>query len=60
MYGHLGQWTVTILAIFCSPELTRLHMKFEQNCGSAASEELLENVDGRTDGRIDDDIKSVI
>ena len=29
--GHLGQWTATILAIFCSPTLRRLHMKFEQN-----------------------------
>ena len=34
IYGHrrhLGQWTVTILAIFFSPNLRRLHMKFEQN-----------------------------
>ena len=29
--GHLGQWTATILAIFRSPTLRRLHMKFEQN-----------------------------
>ena len=29
--GHLGQRTLTILAIFCSPYLRRLHMKFEQN-----------------------------
>ena len=29
--AHLGQRTVTILAIFCSPYLRRLHMKFEQN-----------------------------
>ena len=29
--GHLGQQTVTILAIFRSPTLRRLHMKFEQN-----------------------------
>ena len=29
--GHLGQWTATILAIFGSPNLRRLHMKFEQN-----------------------------
>ena len=28
--GHLGQWTTTILAIFHSPNLRRLHMKFEQ------------------------------
>ena len=29
--GHLGQWTATILAIFGSPILMRLHMKFELN-----------------------------
>ena len=29
--GSLGQWTVTILALFRSPTLRRLHMKFEQN-----------------------------
>ena len=29
--GHLGQWTATILAIFCFPTLRWLHMKFEQN-----------------------------
>ena len=29
--GHLGQWTTTILAIFHSPNLRRLHMKFVQN-----------------------------
>ena len=29
--GHLGERTVTILAIFHSPYLRRLHMKFEQN-----------------------------
>ena len=34
IYGHgshLGQRTATILAIFRSPNLRRLHMKFEQN-----------------------------
>ena len=34
IYGHggqLGQWTATILAIFRSPNLRRLHMKFEQH-----------------------------
>ena len=31
MGGHLGQWTVTILAIFRSPNLRRIHMKSEQN-----------------------------
>ena len=31
-YGsHLGQWTATILAIFHSPALGRLQMKFEQH-----------------------------
>ena len=29
--GHLGQRTATILAIFRSPTLRRLHIKFEQN-----------------------------
>ena len=29
--GHLGQRTMTILAIFCFPTLRWLHMKFEQN-----------------------------
>ena len=29
--GHLGQWTETILAIFHSPNLRRLHMQFEQH-----------------------------
>ena len=29
--GHLGQCTATILAIFHSPNLRRLHMKFVQN-----------------------------
>ena len=34
IYGHcshLGQWTMTILAIFRSPALRRLHMKFDQH-----------------------------
>ena len=34
IYGHggnLGQWTATILAIFHSPNLRWLHMKFVQN-----------------------------
>ena len=29
--GHLGQWTATVLAIFRSPNLRRLQMKFEHN-----------------------------
>ena len=31
IYGHLGQWTMTNLAIFLSPNLRRLRMKFEQH-----------------------------
>ena len=34
IYGHgshLGQWTATILAIFHSPNLRKLHIKFEQH-----------------------------
>ena len=29
--GHLGQWTATILTLFRSPNLRRLHIKFEQH-----------------------------
>ena len=29
--GHLGQRTMTVLAIFCFPTLRWIHMKFEQN-----------------------------
>ena len=29
--GHLSLWTAIILAIFCPPNLRRLHMKFEQH-----------------------------
>ena len=36
--GHLGQWAAIILAIFRSPNLRRLHMKFE-HIGPEASEE---------------------
>ena len=47
--GHLGQWTVTILAIFRSPNLKRFQMNLSK-IGSAASEEKsFENVNGRTD-----------
>ena len=68
--GHLGQWTATILAIFCSPNLRRLHMK--SKIGSRASEEKsFENVneqmhrqtDARTDAWTDrrtDDGRKVI
>ena len=34
IYGqcdHFGQWTETILAIFCASNLRRLHMEFEQH-----------------------------
>ena len=46
--GHLGKLTVTISALFCSPNLRRLRMKFEQN-GSGTSEEsrLKMSTDGR-------------
>ena len=42
-----------ILAIFHSPTLRRLHMKFEQNWLSASEEKSFENVNGRTDARTD-------
>ena len=44
IYGHgdhLSQRTVTILAIFRSPNLRRLHMKFEQNWLSGFREEVV-------------------
>ena len=50
IYGHgchLGQQAATILAIFCSPNLRRLHMKI------ASEEKSFENVNGRTDARTD-------
>ena len=54
-YGnHPGQWTVTILAIFCSPYLTRLHIKFEQNWLSGFRGEVIgkfSRTDAWTDGR---------
>ena len=50
MGGHLGQRTETILAIFRSSYLRRLHSKNLSKIGSAASEEKsFENVHGRTD-----------
>ena len=49
--GHLGQRTETILAIFRSPTLRRLHMKFEQNDSAASEKKSFENVNGRTHGR---------
>ena len=48
--GHLGQQTVTILAIFRSSNLRRLHMKFEQNWLSSFRGEVVWKclMDGRT------------
>ena len=40
--GHLGQRTATILAIFRSPTLRRLHMKFVQNWPEDPEEKLFE------------------
>ena len=57
--GHLGQRTVTILAIFRSPNLRRLHMKFEQKWFRASEEKSFENVNGRTHGRTDDGRKVI-
>ena len=52
--GHLGQWTATILAIFCSPNIRRLHMKFEQNWLRASEKKSFENVNGWMHGRTKD------
>ena len=41
--GHLGKWTATILAIFRSPTLKRLNMKFEQIWLSGFREEVIYN-----------------
>ena len=41
--GHLGQWTTTILAIFRSPNLRRLHIKFEQHWPSGFRGEVVWN-----------------
>ena len=41
--GHLGQLTATILAIFHSPNLRRLHMKFVQNWPRASRREVVWN-----------------
>ena len=51
--GHLGQRTATSLVIFRSPNLRRLHMKFEQNWLSGFREEVVWNVNGRTDAWTD-------
>ena len=53
--GHLGQKIATILAIFRSPNLRRLHMKFEHNWHRGSEEKSFEKVNnGRTDGRTTD------
>ena len=49
--GHLGQQTATILAIFRSPTLGRIHLKFEQNCLGASKEKSFQNFNVRTHGR---------
>ena len=63
IYGHgdhLGQWTATILAIFRSPNLRRLHMKFEQNwLRGFRGGRLKMLTDGRTDGRTVDGRKGI-
>ena len=54
IYGHgshLGQWNMTILPIFCSPNQRRLHMKFVQNWLSGFRGELFwkcKRMDART------------
>ena len=54
--GHLGQRTATTLAIFRSPTLRRLHMKFEQNWLSGFRGGRLKMLtDGRTDRRTTDE-----
>ena len=40
-YGHLGQWTVTILASFHSPAPRRLQIKFEQHRPDGFSGEVI-------------------
>ena len=49
--GHLGQWTATILAIFHSPNLRRLHMKIWAKLaqGLQRRNRLKMLTDGRTD-----------
>ena len=50
--GHLCQQTTTILAIFRSPNLRRLHMKFEQSWLSGFRAEVIWKCK-RTDTQID-------
>ena len=57
IYGHgvhLRQQTTTILAIFHSPNLRRLHMKFEQK-RLRGSEKSFENVNERMDAQMKSD-----
>ena len=61
--GHLGQRTATIFAIFCSPNLRRPHMKFEQNRLSGFRGEVVWKclrTDAWTDTRTDDGQKVII
>ena len=51
--GHLGQRTATICAIFCSPTLRRLHMKFEQNWLNGFRGEVIWKVNRRTHRQTD-------
>ena len=53
-FSNFGQRTMTILAIFRSPNLRRLDMIFEQNWLSCFKEKSFENVNGWTDRRTDD------
>ena len=39
--GHLGQWTITILAIFHFPAPGRLQMKFEQHWPRGSRREVI-------------------
>ena len=52
--GHLDQRTVTILAIFRSPNLRRPIWNLSKIGSEASEEKSFENVNARTDGRTDD------
>ena len=51
-FYHIG--TVTILAIFHSPNLRTLHMEFEQNGSVASEEKSFEYVNRRMQGWTDE------
>ena len=53
MAAILVNGPMTILAIFRSPNLRWLHMKFEQNWLKASEEKSFENNNGLTHGRTD-------